>query len=215
MNVLRQSAVSFQTAGFTFEGVVAQPDATGGPWPGIVICHPHPQHGGSMHNNVVMALALGLAEEGFVTLRFNFRGVGDSEGEHGEGEAEYQEVLGALDMIKAWPDTRGKVGVVGYSFGSGVILRHESVQKEADAVALVSPALRYVSSSPLKTRKLPALIVAGDRDRLVESDGLAEELKTFEREPESRIFEGVDHFWYGHEGRLVPEVARFFVEQLK
>ena len=99
MNVLRQSAVSFQTAGLSFEGVVAQPDATGGPWPGVVICHPHPLHGGSMHNNVVMALALGLADEGFVTIRFNFRGVGDSEGEHGEGETEYQEVLGALDMI--------------------------------------------------------------------------------------------------------------------
>lgn len=212
---MRQSAVSFQTAGLTFEGVVAQPDATGGPWPGIVICHPHPLHGGSMHNNVVMALALGLAEEGFVTLRFNFRGVGDSEGEHGEGETEYEEVLGALDLIKAWPDTRGKVGLAGYSFGSGVILRHESLYKEADAFALVSPALRYIGSSPLKTRKLPALVVAGDRDRLVESDQLPTELDAFERVPESHIFEGVDHFWYGHEGRLVPEVARFFVEQLK
>ncbi len=215
MSALRQSAVSFQTAGLSFEGVIAQPDATGGPWPGVVICHPHPLHGGSMHNNVVLALALGLAEEGFVTLRFNFRGVGDSQGEHGQGETEYQEALGALDLIKAWPDTRGKTGLVGYSFGSGVILRHDALHKEADAVALVSPALRYVSGSPLKTRKLPALVVAGDRDRMVEPDRLADELKTFDREPESRIFEGVDHFWYGHEGRLVPEVARFFVEQLK
>ena len=215
MNVVRQSAVSFQTAGLSFEGVIAQPDATGGPWPGVVICHPHPLHGGSMHNNVVMALALGLAEEGFVTLRFNFRGVGDSEGEHGEGETEYQEALGALDMIRAWPDTRGKTGLVGYSFGSGVILRHEELQKEADAVALVSPGLRYITGSPLKNRKLPALIVAGDRDRIVDAEGLNAELETFDRRPESQIFEGVDHFWYGHEARLVPEVARFFIEQLK
>ena len=215
MSVLRQSAVSFQTAGLSFEGVIAQPDASGGPWPGVVICHPHPLHGGSMHNNVVMALALGLAEEGFVTLRFNFRGVGESEGEHGEGETEYQEALGALDMIKAWPDTRGKTGLVGYSFGSGVILRHEELQKEADAVALVSPGLRYITGSPLKNRKLPSLIVAGDRDRIVDAEGLNAELETFDRKPESQIFEGVDHFWYGHEGRLVPEVARFFIEQLK
>ncbi len=194
---------------------MAQPDATGGPWPGVVICHPHPLHGGSMHNNVVMALALGLVEEGFVTLRFNFRGVGDSEGSHGEGETEYQEVLGALDLIKAWPDTRGKIGLVGYSFGSGVILRHSDLHKEADAVALVSPAQRYISASPLKTSKLPSLIVAGDRDRIVDVEQLDAELSAFERRPESQIFEGVDHFWYGHEGRLVPEVARFFVEQLK
>ena len=212
---MRQSAVSFQTAGLSFEGVIAQPDAQGGPWPGVVICHPHPQHGGSMHNNVVMALALGLAEEGFVTLRFNFRGVGESEGEHAEGDKEYEEVLGALDLVKGWPDTRGKVGLVGYSFGSGVILRHESLHKEADAIALVSPALRYITESPLKARKLPSLVVAGDRDRLVESEKLSEELSDFSRAPESRIFDGVDHFWYGHEARLVPEVARFFVEQLK
>ena len=212
---MRQSAVSFQTAGLSFEGVVAQPDAQGGPWPGVVICHPHPQHGGSMDNNVVLALAFGLAEEGFVTLRFNFRGVGGSEGEHGQGETEFEEVLGALDLIKAWPDTRGKIGLVGYSFGSGVVLRHESVQKEADAVALVSPALRYVSDSPLKERKIPSLIVAGDRDRLVESDKLAEELDTFAQRPSSQIFDGVDHFWYGQEGRLVPEVAKFFIENLK
>ena len=168
-----------------------------------------------MHNNVVLTIALGLAEEGFVTLRFNFRGVGDSEGEHGQGETEFEEVLGALDLIKAWPDTLGKVGLVGYSFGSGVILRHETLHKEVDAVALVSPAQRYVSDTPLKMRKLPALIVAGDRDRIVDPEQLKVDLKTFEREPESKIFEGVDHFWYGHEGRLVPEVARFFIENLK
>jgi len=168
-----------------------------------------------MHNNVVLALALGLAEEGFVTLRFNFRGVGESEGEHAEGEKEFEEVLGALDLIKAWPDTRGKTGVVGYSFGSGVILRHESVQEDADAVALVSPALRYISGSPLKGRKTPSLIVAGDRDRLVDAEKLSEELDSFESRPESKIFDGVDHFWYGHEGRLVPEVVRFFAERLK
>jgi alpha/beta superfamily hydrolase len=216
VNAVRQSAVSFQTAGLSFEGVVAQPDATGGPWPGVVICHPHPLHGGSMHNNVVLAIALGLAEEGFVTLRFNFRGVGDSEGEHGQGETEYEEVLGALDLIKAWPDTRrGKVGLIGYSFGTGVILRHDSVQKEADAVALVSPGLRYITGSPLKEQKIPSLIVAGDRDRLVDSEKLSEEIDSFAVTPESRIFDGVDHFWYGQEGRLVPEVARFFIEQLK
>ena len=212
---MRQSAVSFQTAGLSFEGVIAQPDAQGGPWPGVVLCHPHPLHGGSMHNNVVMALALGLAEEGFVTLRFNFRGVGESQGEHAEGEKEHEEVLGALDLVKAWPDTRGKVGLVGYSFGSGVILRHEELHKEADAIALVSPALRYISDSLLKEQKVPSLVVAGDRDRLVDSEKLAEEFGQFSSTPESRIFDGVDHFWYGHEARLVPEVARFFIEQLK
>ena len=215
MSILRQSAVSFQTAGLTFEGVIAQPDAAGGPWPGIVICHPHPLHGGSMHNNVVMALALGLAEDGFVTLRFNFRGVGESQGQHAQGETEYQEILGALDLIKAWPDTHGKTGLTGYSFGSSVILRHESVQKEADALALISPAQRYIDDSPLKTRHQPALIAAGDRDRLADPQQLTAQIQTYAHPPETRLFDGADHFWYGHEARLVPEVSRFFTQHLK
>ena len=96
---MRQSAVSFETEGLTFEGVVAQPDDGSGPWPGVVICHPHPLHGGNMDNNVVIALALGLAQDGFVTLRFNFRGVGGSQGSHTKGESESEEILAALALI--------------------------------------------------------------------------------------------------------------------
>lgn len=212
---MRQSAVSFKTEGLTFEGVLAQPDEGSGPWPGVVICHPHPLHGGSMDNNVVLALALGLVEDGFVTLRFNFRGVGSSEGEHTKGEKESQEVLGALDLIKSWPDTNGKTGLTGYSFGTSVILGHSELHGEADAIALVSPSFRSVEGTTLKDSKVPALIVTGDRDKLVDSTQLDAELAGFSHPPQFKLFDGVDHFWYGQEARLVPEVSRFFTEQLK
>ncbi len=212
---MRQSAVSFITEGLTFQGVMAQPDDASGPWPGVVICHPHPLHGGNMDNNVVLALALGLADEGFVTLRFNFRGVGGSEGEHTEGEKECQEVLGALDLIKAWPDTNAKTGLTGYSFGTSVILRHSELYGETDAIVLVSPPFRAIEGSPLKESKVPALIATGDRDKLVDSTQLDAELASFKQPPQFKLFDGVDHFWYGQEARLVPEVAKFFIEQLK
>ena len=212
---MRQSAVSFDADGLTFEGVVTQPDDGTGPWPGVVICHPHPLHGGNMDNNVVLALALGLAQEGFVTLRFNFRGVGSSQGEHTEGERESQEVQGALDLIKAWPDTNDKTGLTGYSFGTSVILGHSELYPEADAIALVSPPFRAIEGTALKESKVPALIVTGDRDRLVDSTQLDAELSSFNNAPEFKLFNGVDHFWYGQEARLVPEVARFFTERLK
>ena len=212
---MRQSAVSFITEGLTFEGVVAQPDDGTGPWPGVVICHPHPLHGGNMNNNVVLALALGLVEEGFVTLRFNFRGVGSSEGEHTEGEKESEEVLGALDLIKAWPDTNDKTGLTGYSFGTSVILGHGELYGETDAIVLVSPPFRAIEGSPLKESKIPALITTGDRDKLVDSTQLDAELASFTQPPQFKLFDGVDHFWYGQESRLVPEVGRFLSEQLK
>ena len=87
-------------------------------------------------------------------MRFNFRGVGRSEGEHTKGEKESQEILGALDLIKAWPDVRGKIGLTGYSFGSGVILNHSELYKEVNALALVSPSLSP-SGTPLRSEKLP------------------------------------------------------------
>jgi len=213
--ILRQSAISFEADGLTFEGVVAQPDDGTGPWPGVVICHPHPLHGGNMDNNVVLALALGLAKEGFVTLRFNFRGVGGSQGMHTKGEKEYQEILAALELIKSWPDTNDKTGLAGYSFGTSVILGHSELYAEADAIALVSPPFQAVEGTPLKESKVPALIVTGDRDRLVDSTQLDAELASFTNAPEFKLFDGVDHFWYGQEARLVPEISRFFTEQLK
>ena len=173
---MRQSAVSFEADGLTFEGVVAQPDEGTGPWPGVVICHPHPLHGGNMDNNVVLALALGLAQEGFVTLRFNFRGVGGSQGEHTKGERESKEVRGALDLIKAWPDTSGEIGLAGYSFGTSVILGHGELHGETNAIALVSPPFRAVEGTPLKESKVPAMIVTGNRDRLVDSEQLRKEM---------------------------------------
>ena len=212
---MRQSAVSFETEGLTFEGVVAQPDDGSGPWPGVVICHPHPLHGGNMDNNVVIALALGLAQDGFVTLRFNFRGVGGSQGSHTKGESESEEILAALALIKEWPDTNVNIGLAGYSFGTSVILGHAELYSEVKAIALVSPPFRAVEGTSLKESQIPVLITTGDRDRLVDSTQLDSELASFLNAPEFKLFDGVDHFWYGQEARLVPEVGRFFSENLK
>ena len=212
---MRQSAVSFETEGLTFEGVVAQPDDGSGPWPGVVICHPHPLHGGNMDNNLVIALALGLAQDGFVTLRFNFRGVGGSQGSHTKGESESEEILAALALIKEWPDTNVNIGLAGYSFGTSVILGHSELYSEVKAIALVSPPFRAVEGTSLKESQIPVLITTGDRDRLVDSTQLDSELASFLNAPEFKLFDGVDHFWYGQEARLVPEVGRFFSENLK
>ena len=77
---MRQKAVTFQTHGLNFEGIVAEPDELTDPVPGVLICHPGPLNGGNMDNNVVVAVSFALAEQGFVTMRFNFRGVGNSQG---------------------------------------------------------------------------------------------------------------------------------------
>ena len=213
---MRQSAVSFKAKGMNFEGIVATPDDVGSPVPGVVICHPHPLFGGNMDNNVVIAVSFALVEQGFATIRFNFRGVGNSDGEHTKGELEHQEVLGAFDLMKAWPSVDGgKLGLVGYSFGTSVILGSSAVQKKAKSIALVSPNIRALSDTPLKKSKTPTMIITGSRDKLVEAEDLQANLDAFARSPRYEVVNGADHFWGGLERQLVGPVAEFFGENLK
>ena len=213
---MRQSAVSFKAKGLNFEGIVAMPDDAGSPLPGVVICHPHPLFGGNMDNNVVTAISFALADQGFATIRFNFRGVGNSDGEHTKGELEYQEILGAFDLLKAWPgvDERN-LGLAGYSFGTSVILGSAAAQKKAKAIALISPPIRAFPDSDLKKGKMPTLIISGDRDKLVQSEELQPNLDAFARSPVLKIVAGADHYWNGMERQVVGPVAEFFAEHLK
>ncbi len=213
---MRQSAVSFKAKGLNFEGIVAMPDDVGSAVPGVVICHPHPLFGGNMDNNVVTAVSFALADQGFATIRFNFRGVGNSDGEHTKGELEYQEILGAFDLLKAWPGVEGRnLGLAGYSFGTSVILGSAAAQKKAKAIALISPPIRAFPDSDLKNGKMPTLIISGDRDKLVQSEELQPNLDAFARSPVLKIVAGADHYWNGMERQVVGPVAEFFAEHLK
>ncbi len=213
---MRQSAVSFKAKGLNFEGIVAMPDDVGSAVPGVVICHPHPLFGGNMDNNVVIAVSFSLVEQGFATIRFNFRGVGNSEGEHTKGEQEHQEILGAFELLKAWPGVEGRrLGLAGYSFGAAVILGNSAVQKKAKSIALISPPIRAFPNSPQKEAKTPTLIISGDQDKLVQSAELQSNFDAFARPPELKIVAGADHFWGGMERQVVRPVAGFFAEHLK
>ena len=213
---MRQSAVMFHTNGLNFEGVVAQPDDANGSSPGVVICHPGPLNGGNMDNNVVTAVALALVEEGFTTLRFNFRGVGNSQGEHSRGELEHQEALAALEFLKAWPGVdSGKLGLAGYSFGNGVILGNAALQLEPKVFAFISPSLGALENTPLLTDQRPKFLITGDMDRLAPSPQFRPMLESFSHPPTCQIVEQADHFWVGREEELSQQVSQFFSEHLK
>ena len=213
---MRQSAVSFEVKGLSFEGVLAQPEDGGSELAGVVICHPHPLHGGNMDNNVVLAASFALAERGFVTLRFNFRGVGNSEGQHTKGELENQEILGALELLRAWPgvDSR-RVGLAGYSFGTSVILGSPALHKKAKAFALISPPLRALESTELMKKDRPVFVIAGDQDKVVQSDKFSPVLEAFAYPPVSQVVPGVDHYWFGKESLMALPVAEFFAKALQ
>ena len=211
---MRQSAVSFTAKGMNLEGIIALPDGDG-PFPGVVMCHPHPLHGGNMDNNVVVAVTFGLADAGIASLRFNFRGVGNSQGEHAKGEKEHEETLVAMDFLGALPDVDDdRIGLGGYSFSTRVICAHQQLYKKPRAIALVAPSIEAITDSPLQTEITPKMIITGDRDRLVNADGVDEQLAGFDPPTDYHVVPGADHFWVGQEGQMAECVVQFFRDNL-
>ena len=211
---MRQSAVSFTAKGMNLEGIIALPDGDG-PFPGVVMCHPHPLHGGNMDNNVVVAVTFGLADAGIASLRFNFRGVGNSQGEHAKGEKEHEETLVAMDFLGALPDVDDdRIGLGGYSFSTRVICAHKQLYQKPRAIALVAPSIEAITDSPLQSDKTPRLIITGDRDRLVNADGVDEQLARFDPPADYHVVPGADHFWVGQEGQMAECVVQFFRDHL-
>ena len=213
---MRQKAVMFQANGLNFEGVVAEPDEAAGPVPGVLICHPGPRNGGNMDNNVVVAVSFALVEQGFATMRFNFRGVGNSQGEHSQGNLEHQEALAALEFIKGWPGVDpDRLGLAGYSFGNGVILGNADLQRQPRAFAFVSPSLQVLQGTCLKSDARPKFIITGGLDRLAPSPEFQPTLESFAHRPDCQVVAGVDHYWVDREHEAAQPVCQFFAEHLK
>ena len=167
----------------------------------VVICHPHPLYGGSMHSPVPLAVAKILADKAIDRVawaRFDFRGVEDSEGSYDDGRGEVDDALAVLGALRqAAPGA--PVSVCGHSFGSWVGLRAAVRAPRATAsdggnverVLLVAPSVRFGRGEPLPGPIPRATIFLGDRDELCDVDEareLADELGA-----DLRIFEGFDH----------------------
>lgn len=206
--------VKFSGDGLELEGILHLPQEDA-PFPAVVVCHPHPLYGGDMYNNVVTTICHSLAEASIAALRFNFRGVGRSQGEFCEGIGEQEDVKAAIAFLtsvkEAQPD---KIGVAGYSFGTKVALP-VALQKEVQAIALVSPFLSVQDWEHLKHYTNPKLFLCGSDDYLIPS----QEIQRITRElPEPNYYEvipGADHFWWGYEGEVAKRVTAFFTTALK
>jgi len=194
------------------EGELWMPDANA-PSACVVVAHPHPQRGGSMDNNVVLALCDGLAAAGIASLRFNFRGVGQSQGTYGRGIDEVSDVLGALRFISEQQGiSSGRVGLAGYSFGARVSLAAAVETPLVHALLCVAPPL----SEPLpadKTPSCPFLVLVGDHDH-VAAAGLDAYASCLPDRNCLHVVPGPDHFWLGFEPVLADAAKRFFTEAL-
>ncbi len=212
---MRQTPINFQSHGLDLEGVIATPEGLTPPFPGAVLCHPHPAIGRNMETPVIMALARSLDGAGIATIRFNFRGVGDSQGTFSQGVEEAQDVSAALDLFRDWRGINARrMALVGYSFGSQVILRGLDDFKKAKALVLVSPPISSFVGSTIYSDRRPKLFLVGERDRLVRPQALQEQAASFPLPGFIEVMPGAYHTWRGHEEEVAERVARFLAGTL-
>jgi len=207
---LTEVQVSFPTAdGLELEGLLRQGEgANEGRW--VMLCHPHPLYGGDMHNNVVEALQRSLAGEGFSTLRFNFRGVGGSSGEYGEGVAEVKDVRDAVDFIAREAGVDHDCYLLGYSFGAYVGVQGVAADKRVKAIVCISPPVALYDFGVLKEEVRPKLIVSGQRDLICPVLPVEELFASLPEPKIMHICPGADHFWWGMEAHITDYVLDFF-----
>lgn len=165
-----------------------------------VICHPHPLQGGAMTNKVAHMLAKSFNAAGMSAVRFNFRGVGRSAGEHADGLGETDDALAVIDWARGrWPDTR--VALAGFSFGGAVAIRAAAVSNPARLIT-VAPAVDRVHVPIDRLPRCPWLVIQGDQDEVVPPSAVRDWIEQLPNPPELQLLPGVGHYFHGRLNEL-------------
>ena len=211
---MKRKRIIFPSGGLSLEGILAVPEGMG-PFPTVIVCHPHPLYGGSMDNNVVDSLSETLTQASLVSFKFNFRGVGRSQGESGQGIGEQEDVEAAISFISTVKEVDAKrIGLAGYSAGAGFAFPVGFNDARIKALAAVSPPLPMFDFNFLKRCLKPKLLILGSRDTFIPTDQFLEFCQRLPEPKEYESIEGADHFWWGYESGLAAKVVAFFTKVL-
>jgi uncharacterized protein len=195
--------------------------ADGPAWGSAVVCHPHPQHGGSKDHPLLWAIRNALAQRGLAVLAFNFRGVMGSDGSYGGGVAELRDVRAAIDRVRQAAE--GPTFVAGWSFGAFVALSEALEDDRVGALGLVGlvtirgPRMALPELHDTETLAglgRPVLFVSGDADPFSPADDVRE-LASWIPGARTVIVEGTDHFFWKREREVGDMIADFAEETLR
>ena len=195
--------VTIRSGGLALEGLLDDAPGRGG----VVVTHPHPLYGGDMGNNVVEAIVRAYRQRGYTSLRFNFRGVGKSEGAYGEGMGEQEDVGAALAYLEELGKT--SIDLAGYSFGAWVNALGLAGLTRAGRMVMVSPPVNSLDFSFLKYDSRIRLVIAGSADDIAPPAMIAEMLPLWNEKARMHIVEGADHFYWGKTGEIERAVMEF------
>jgi uncharacterized protein len=205
MQRVDEEPVQFPSGALSLEGRLSIPAAA---TRAAVVCHPHPQYGGEMDNSIVVATAGALRRRGIATLRFNFRGVGRSEGRYGEGMGELDDARAAVERLRdELPNVPIALG--GYSFGAIVALLAGHDQKGVDRLFAIALPVSMFDVSKIAGSAKPKLFLAGDRDPYCPYAALEALIKGISGKNVLRRLSGADHFLFGFEEEIGEAVSGF------
>jgi alpha/beta superfamily hydrolase len=202
-----EKKVVFPAEDLQLEGLLWTP-TDGNAERGAVLCHPHPLRGGNMYNNVIYALARALQQHNIATLRFNFRGTGQSTGTHAGGEAEGADVTAAVDYLLQCQNVPS-LAVIGYSFGAAVGLLAGATDSRVSTLIGVAPPLERLDASYLLTCTKAKLFVAGDQDHVCPLAAIQDLVARCPEPTALALVAGADHFFVGREDEVTQAVVQF------
>jgi alpha/beta superfamily hydrolase len=166
------------------------------PTEAALVCHPHPLYGGTMHNKVVYRIARGLRRRGSAVLRFNFRGVGRSQGKHADGSGEIEDARAALGWLRArYPDL--PYSLAGFSFGSQVILRLGCLLGDPARLIAVGVPANTAGAEFLRTCAVPKFFIASTHDNHAPRRQMEAHYAEIAQPKQLIWIEAQDHFFQG------------------
>jgi alpha/beta superfamily hydrolase len=211
---IKETRLFFTSGGeetIRLEGILHHPGDENSPT--AVICHPHSLYGGSMDVSLVVSIARTLAERGIMALRFNFRGVGRSEGAFGHGVAELNDVARAVGfLLQEEGVDQERLHLVGYSFGAWVGLHYADHDPRIRSLTAIGLPVEHLEEGFLSNYTRPKLFIAGEHDSICPPDLLCPFVESLPPPKETRIVKGTDHFLMGREKEVAEAVADFICQ---
>ncbi len=187
--------------------------------PVALILHPHPAHGGTMNSKIVYALHRSFSDRGFSTLRFNFRGVGRSEGCYDKGEGELSDAASALDWLQSINPQTHRFWVAGFSFGAWIGMQLLMRRPELEGFISISPPANLYDFNFLAPCPVSGLIVQGTGDTVVSHESVGTLVNKLRNQKGIRIdfetIEGSDHFFTNHLATLQSYVNQYLEQRLQ
>ncbi len=178
----------------------------------VVITHPHPSYGGTMHNPVVETIQMVYQQNGYATLRFNFRGVGGSQGRYDNGVGEQEDVRAAIAAVQA--KGAAAVDLAGYSFGAWINAGLVAAGGMAvTSMLMVSPPVGFIEFENIGRLDCLQWVITGSQDDIAPVSRIRDLLPVWNPDAQFDVIDGCDHFYAGYLDKLQTILTAFLQTQ--